>query len=151
MMDNHKISDNFQRTEGCKMISPHHSHSTNGVRPSDSMGIAKSIKRAHLIRFLLMCVAFTFFMVVWIKVRVGFGKEGDGLVMRLICDPLYCILALYVSWVLCRTRSMASKFNQGLSNFARRPSVAYVVFILSALVPLGYIIIGYLRWKRWCQ
>ena len=27
----------------------------------------------------------------------------------------------------------------------------YVVFILSAIVPLGYIIIGYLRWKRWCQ
>ena len=146
-----KIQKNFQGMVGCKMIPPHHSHPTNGVSPEDFMGIAKSIKRAHLIRFLLMCVAFTFFMVAWIKVRVGFGKEGDGLVMRLICDPLYCILALYVSWVLCRTRSMASKFNQGLSNFARRPSVAYVVFILSALVPLGYIIIGYLRWKRWCQ
>ena len=24
---------NFQRTEGCKMISPHHFHPTNGVRP----------------------------------------------------------------------------------------------------------------------
>ena len=144
MMDDYKNSDNFQGGAGCKMISPHHFYPTNGVRPEDSMGIAKSIKRVHLIRFLLMCVAFTFFMVAWIKVRVGFGKEGDGLVMRLICDPLYCILALYVSWVLCRTRSMASKFNQGLSNFARRPSVAYVVFILSALVPLGYIIIGYL-------
>ena len=35
MMDAYKISDNFQRTEGCKMISPHHSHPTNGVRPSD--------------------------------------------------------------------------------------------------------------------
>ena|GEM_PF-5882420 len=32
-----KISDNFQRTEGYKIISPHHSHPTNGVRPSDSM------------------------------------------------------------------------------------------------------------------
>ena len=31
-----KISDNFQRTEGCKMISSHHFHSTNGVGPSDS-------------------------------------------------------------------------------------------------------------------
>ena len=29
-----KIFDNFQRTEGFKMISPHHFHPTNG--PSDS-------------------------------------------------------------------------------------------------------------------
>ena len=29
-MDDHKNSDNFQRTEGCKMISPHHFHPTNG-------------------------------------------------------------------------------------------------------------------------
>ena len=35
MMDDYKISDNFQRTEGCKMISPHHFHPTNGVRPAD--------------------------------------------------------------------------------------------------------------------
>jgi hypothetical protein len=38
MMDDYKNSDNFQRTEGCKMISPHHFHPTNGVRPSDSSG-----------------------------------------------------------------------------------------------------------------
>ena len=25
-MDDYKNSDNFQRTEGCKMISPHHFH-----------------------------------------------------------------------------------------------------------------------------
>ena len=31
MMDDYKISDNFQRTEGCKMISPHHYHPTNGM------------------------------------------------------------------------------------------------------------------------
>ena len=31
-----KISDNFQRTEGCKMILPHHFYPTNGVRLSDS-------------------------------------------------------------------------------------------------------------------
>ena len=36
MMDNHKISDNFQGGAGCKMISPHHSHPTNGVCPEDS-------------------------------------------------------------------------------------------------------------------
>ena len=30
---------NFQRTDGCKMISPHHFHPTNGVRPSDSTNI----------------------------------------------------------------------------------------------------------------
>ena len=35
MMDDYKISDNFQRTEGCKMTSPHHFHPTKGV-PSDS-------------------------------------------------------------------------------------------------------------------
>ena len=28
---------NFQGMVGCKMISPHHSHPTNGVRPSDFM------------------------------------------------------------------------------------------------------------------
>ena len=33
MMDDYKNFDNFQRTEGCKMISPHHSHPTNGVDP----------------------------------------------------------------------------------------------------------------------
>jgi hypothetical protein len=36
-----KISDNFQRTEGCKMISPHHSHPTNGG-PSDSLSALKA-------------------------------------------------------------------------------------------------------------
>ena len=35
MMDDYKNSDNFQRTEGCKMILPHHSHPINGVGPSD--------------------------------------------------------------------------------------------------------------------
>ena len=30
-MDDYKNSDNFQRTEGCKMISPHHFLPTNGV------------------------------------------------------------------------------------------------------------------------
>jgi hypothetical protein len=41
-MDDYKISDNFQRTEGFKIndftppLSPHHFHPTNGVRPSDS-------------------------------------------------------------------------------------------------------------------
>ena len=29
-MDDYKNFDNFQRTEGCKMISPHHFHPTNG-------------------------------------------------------------------------------------------------------------------------
>ena len=37
MMDDYKNFDNFKRTEGCKMISPHHSHPTKGVRPVDSM------------------------------------------------------------------------------------------------------------------
>ena len=41
MMDDYKNSDNFQRTEGCKMISPHHFHPTNGVRSSDSNRICK--------------------------------------------------------------------------------------------------------------
>ena len=37
MMDDYKNSDNFQRTEGCKINDfPHHFHPTNGVRPSDS-------------------------------------------------------------------------------------------------------------------
>ena len=34
MMDDYKNSDNFQGMEGCKMISSHHFHPTNG--PSDS-------------------------------------------------------------------------------------------------------------------
>ena len=32
----YKVCDNFQRVEGCKMISPHHFHPTNGVSPEDS-------------------------------------------------------------------------------------------------------------------
>ncbi len=36
MMDDYKISENFQCGAGCKMISPHHSHPANGVSPSDS-------------------------------------------------------------------------------------------------------------------
>ena len=44
---------------------------------------------------------------------------------------------------------MSVKFNQKLSDFARMPHVAFAVCIFSALVPLGYVIIGYLRWKRW--
>jgi hypothetical protein len=36
MMDDYKISENFQGGAGCKMISPHHFHPTNGVCPSDS-------------------------------------------------------------------------------------------------------------------
>jgi len=35
MIDDYKNSDNFQRMEGFKMITPHHFHPTNGVRPSD--------------------------------------------------------------------------------------------------------------------
>ena len=38
MMDDYKNSDNFQRTEGSKMISSHHSHPINGVGPEDSNG-----------------------------------------------------------------------------------------------------------------
>ena len=38
MMDDYKNSDNFQRTEGCKMISSHHFHLTNGVGPADVKG-----------------------------------------------------------------------------------------------------------------
>jgi hypothetical protein len=34
-MDNHKISENFQGGAGCKMISPHHFHPTNGVSPAN--------------------------------------------------------------------------------------------------------------------
>ena len=36
MMGDYKNSDNIQSVEGCKMISPHHFHPTNGVQPSDS-------------------------------------------------------------------------------------------------------------------
>ena len=36
MTDDYKISDNFNGVAGSKVMSPHHSHPTNGVRPSDS-------------------------------------------------------------------------------------------------------------------
>lgn len=35
-MSAYKISDNFNGVEGSKVMSPHHSHPINGVRPSDS-------------------------------------------------------------------------------------------------------------------
>ena len=37
-MSAYKISDNFNGVAGSKVMSPHHSHPTNGVRPSDSIG-----------------------------------------------------------------------------------------------------------------
>ena len=37
MMGDYKIVDNFQNVADYKMISPHHFHPINGVRPSDSM------------------------------------------------------------------------------------------------------------------
>ena len=40
MMDDYKSSDNFNGVEGSKLMSPHHFHPTNGVRPSDVIGIA---------------------------------------------------------------------------------------------------------------
>jgi hypothetical protein len=44
MMDDYKNSDNFQRTEGCKMISPHHFHPTNGVSPEDVDALKRMVK-----------------------------------------------------------------------------------------------------------
>ena len=35
-MSAYKISENFQDVAGRKVMSPHHSHPTNGVGPSDS-------------------------------------------------------------------------------------------------------------------
>ena len=37
MMDDYKNSDNFNGVEGSKLMSPRHSHPTNGVGPSDSV------------------------------------------------------------------------------------------------------------------
>ena len=36
MMDDYKSSDNFNGVEGSKLMSPRHSHPTNGVGPVDS-------------------------------------------------------------------------------------------------------------------
>ena len=47
MMDDYKNSDNFQRTEGYKIISPHHFHPTNGVGPSDSMAVNLKHKKGE--------------------------------------------------------------------------------------------------------
>ncbi|MBR4894535.1 MAG: hypothetical protein IKZ36_04995 [Kiritimatiellae bacterium] len=42
-MSAYKISDNFNGVAGSKVMSPHHSHPTNGVRPSDS---SRDVKNA---------------------------------------------------------------------------------------------------------
>ena len=42
-MSAYKISDNFNGVAGSKVISPHHSHPTNGVRPSDSYERKKDV------------------------------------------------------------------------------------------------------------
>ena len=44
MMDDYKVSDNSYGVEDRKTISPHHSHTTNGVRPSDSNGIVSALE-----------------------------------------------------------------------------------------------------------
>ena len=42
-MSAYKISDNFNGVAGSKVMSPHHSHPTNGVRPSDSITKISSV------------------------------------------------------------------------------------------------------------
>ena len=54
MMDDHKNSDNFRGMECCKMISPHHSHPANGVRPEDSKR-KKSMKTLIYTLLMLVC------------------------------------------------------------------------------------------------
>ena len=51
-MSAYKISDNFNGVAGSKVMSPHHSHPTNGVRPSDSN--RKMIKAHGVPRFVLL-------------------------------------------------------------------------------------------------
>ena len=50
MTDDYKNSDNFQRTEGCKMILPHHFHPTNGGRLADSYMFARAVAGGFLDR-----------------------------------------------------------------------------------------------------
>lgn len=54
-----------------------------------------------------------------------------------------------IAWILCRPKKSAENFNNAITRFFRRPDVAFTMCVLSALVPLGYLLVAYLRWKRW--
>ena len=50
MMDDYKISDNFNGVAGSEVMSPHHSHPTNGGRPADSYMFARAVAGGFLDR-----------------------------------------------------------------------------------------------------
>jgi hypothetical protein len=101
------------------------------------------------LRKILMCLVLLAFAWPWLKIRVMFGNDGEGVAARIICGILYGILAVFVAWILCRPKKSAENFNNATTRFFRRPDVAFAMCVLSALVPLGYLLVAYLRWKRW--
>ena len=101
------------------------------------------------VRKILMCFVLLAFALLWIKIRVIFGSDGEGVAPRIVCVVLYGILAVFVAWILCRTKKSAENFNNAITSFSRRPDVAFAMCVLGVLVPLGYLLVAYLRWKRW--
>ena len=80
-MDDYKNSDNFQRMVGCKMISPHHFHPTNGVRPSDFNFVLVVLLCAFTIMSLgaflyLLAGALVIAVLAWIPKRRRMRKES---------------------------------------------------------------------------
>ena len=104
MMDDYKNSDNFQGGAGCKMISPHHSHPTNGVRPSDSWCFLA--KAAFSVAGIFACS-----LLVCVCGTLIFSRFATALVIfpLLSLDLYLLILCLRRLRCLARVRSRLSK------------------------------------------
>ena len=101
------------------------------------------------LRKILMCLVLLAFALLWFKIRVIFGRDGEGVTLRIVFGVMYWVLAVFVTWILCRTKESAENFNNAITCFFRRPDVAFAMCVLSVLVPLGYLLVAYFRFRRW--
>ena len=101
------------------------------------------------LRKILMCIVLLAFALLWFKIRIIFGRDGEGVALRIVFGVMYWVLAVFVTWILCRTKESAENFNNAITCFFRRPDVAFAMCVLSVLVPLGYLLVAYFRFRRW--
>ena len=104
-----------------------------------------------LLRAMLMILSLTISALIWLKIRKIFDDSQESFVLRHICGIVYGILTLFVTWILCRSKDVAMRFNNSITDFCRREELFYIVKLLSLIVLLGYLIVAYLRFKRWYQ
>jgi hypothetical protein len=92
----------------------------------------RNAKMTSCLRKILMCLVLLAFAWPWLKIRVMFGNDGEGVAARIICGILYGILAVFVAWILCRPKKSAENFNNATTRFFRRPDVAFAMCVKRA-------------------